>query len=192
MHQKVETADRFSSAASVSGRVAVTAKMIQCRHGGEYTTSAPHTILHFACFFRSAEADYFARSPATPPIVFKPGNSIVNSIWFPLVRLLCYTGRATMRSAPRRRCAIDNTQLFEAEQESKRKLQSSLECQTATADVLNIISRSPSELQPVLDTIVKTAAHICMAQLADIAIVDDTHSRIQVSFGRSVDREVRW
>jgi len=97
-----------------------------------------------------------------------------------------------MRSAPRRRCAIDNTQLFEAEQESKRKLQSSLECQTATTDVLDIISRSPSELQPVLDSIVKTAAHICMAQLADIAIVDDTHSRIQVSFGRSVDREVRW
>src|SRR5262245_7702865 len=50
--------------------------------------------------------------------------------------------------------AIENTRLFEAEQASKRELQQSLEYQTATSEVLNVISRSPTDVQPVFDTIV--------------------------------------
>src|SRR5262249_47567213 len=44
--------------------------------------------------------------------------------------------------------AIENTRLFEAELASKRELQESLEYQTATSEVLDVISRSPAELQP--------------------------------------------
>jgi signal transduction histidine kinase len=59
--------------------------------------------------------------------------------------------------------AIENTRLFEAEQASRRELQESLEYQTAISNVLGVISRSPNELQLVLDAIVETAARLCQA-----------------------------
>jgi two-component system, NtrC family, sensor kinase len=57
--------------------------------------------------------------------------------------------------------AIENTLFFEAEQARTAELKESLEYQTATADVLNVITRSPNELQPVLNAIVATAGRLC-------------------------------
>ena len=69
--------------------------------------------------------------------------------------------------------AIENVRLFEAEQQRTRELTESLEQQTATAQVLQVISSSPGELQPVFDSILANAAHLCEANFGTLNLYKD-------------------
>ena len=68
--------------------------------------------------------------------------------------------------------AIENTRLFEAEKQRTRELSESLEQQTATSEVLKVISSSPSELQPVFDIMLTNVARICEAKFAILYLRD--------------------
>jgi GAF domain-containing protein len=64
--------------------------------------------------------------------------------------------------------AIENTRLFEAEQQRMRELAESLEQQTATSEVLQVISSSPGDLEPVFASMLENAVRICDAKFGNI------------------------
>jgi GAF domain-containing protein len=88
--------------------------------------------------------------------------------------------------------AIENARLFEAEQQRARELSESLQQQTATADVLKVISRSTFDLQAVLNTLVESAARLCRADRAAIRLAKDGAYHHVASHGFTPEEKERW
>jgi two-component system, NtrC family, sensor kinase len=79
--------------------------------------------------------------------------------------------------------AIENARLFDEVQAKTRDLEEALQQQTATADVLKVISRSAFDLQPVLTTLAKSARELCGASFVTLFMRDRDAMRLKAESG---------
>jgi signal transduction histidine kinase len=79
--------------------------------------------------------------------------------------------------------AIENVRLFKELQERNAALREALEHQTATAEVLGIISRSPTDVQPVLDAIVESATRVCGIDDVTLRLREGNAMVVRAHFG---------
>ncbi|HYU21218.1 MAG TPA: response regulator [Chloroflexota bacterium] len=79
--------------------------------------------------------------------------------------------------------AIENTRLFQELQDRNHDLTEALDRQTATSEILRVISSSPTELQPVLDAVAENAARVCGANDAVIRRLEGNVLRLVAAYG---------
>ena len=79
--------------------------------------------------------------------------------------------------------AIENARLLNELRQRTNDLTELLEQQTATSDVLRVISRSPTDIQPVLEIIGERAKKLCDAEISVVSIVDGELIRLASMHG---------
>ena len=81
--------------------------------------------------------------------------------------------------------AIENVRLFEEVQARNHALTESLEQQTAMSEILRVISRSPTDVQPVFETIAESAARLCQAKFCSVFRFDGELVHFMAQHGMS-------
>src|SRR5262245_11551651 len=83
--------------------------------------------------------------------------------------------------------AIENVRLFKELQERNRDLTEALEQQTATGEVLRVIASSPTNVQPVLDTLIANAVKLSGATKGHVRQLDGEFLRVVAHYGETAE-----
>jgi GAF domain-containing protein len=83
--------------------------------------------------------------------------------------------------------AIENVRLFKELQASNRELTTALDKQTATSEILRVISSAQTDAQPVFETIVQSAGRLCNAAIAAVFRVEGGMVYHQANYGSARD-----
>ena len=84
--------------------------------------------------------------------------------------------------------AIENVRLFKELQARNAEISEALQQQTATAEILKVISSSPTDLQPVFDAILEKATHLCDSHHGALGLFDGVNHQFVAA--RASDAEV--
>ena len=88
--------------------------------------------------------------------------------------------------------AIENVRLFTELQEKNRDLTEALDQQTATSEILRVIGSSPTDVQPVFDTIARSGVSVCAALGCAVFVVDGDMLRVAATHGVRPERVARF
>ena len=88
--------------------------------------------------------------------------------------------------------AIENVRLFDEVQARTRELTESLEQQTATSEVLQVISSSPGELEPVFQAMLENATRICEAKFGNLFLYEGDAFRTVAMHSAGLEHKERW
>src|SRR5215467_10849346 len=147
---------------SASGRVVLTKRVVLLED-----TLADHSYDH-----RAAHAGGWRRMLGAPML---RGNDVIGVIvvtWRDPGPILPRQVELLKTFADQAVIAIENTRLFEEVQARTRELTESLEQQTATSEVLGVISSSPGALHPVFETMLSNAVRICEAKFGNLLLYE--------------------
>ena len=125
-----------------------------------------------------------ARTVLTVPLLRENALVGVIAMWRREVRAFTEQQVTLVRTfADQAVIAIENVRLFQELQARNRDLTEALEQQSATSEILRVISSSLTDLQPVLDAVAESAARLCDANDAYIQRIDGDVLRVVAHYG---------
>ena len=182
LHDFIRAARHERTRGSVTGRVMLDRKTVHVR---DVMRDPEYTMREFAqkAGFRTALGVPLLREGKAIGVIVLARSKILPFTDKQIDLVTTFADQAVI--------AIENARLFEAEQQRTRELRESLQQQTATADVLKLISRSAFDLPTVLNTLAESASRLCEADHVWLYRRDGEVYRWAASCGYS-NQEHEW